>query len=216
MGGWYAVLTGDIVKSTDLSTKELRAVQMEMRKCTREMDDLGSGLVRGTIDFYRGDGWQLLLTMPPLALRATLFLRAWLIASKEVDTRVSIGVGAVHGVIDSRISQSTGEAFQRSGEALEDRRRRDRLTISLPESAGEDRKWLCVMLRLCDALVRHWTPRQAQAVLGALKGLTQKEIAMQWKRRVSQQSVAKALSAADWYALESALERFETCETLQL
>jgi hypothetical protein len=28
--------------------------------------------------------------------------------------------------------------------------------------------------------------------------------------------VAKALNAADWYALESALERFETCRALQL
>jgi hypothetical protein len=215
MGGWYAVLTGDIVRSTDLSTKELRAVQTHLEKCSRDLDKVRDGLLRGSIDFYRGDGWQLLLTAPALALRAALLLRAELIAFKKVDTRISIGVGAVRGVVGRRMSQSTGEAFQRSGQALEDTKRRDRLTISLPEGDREDQMWLSVILCLCDALVQRWTSRQAQAVSGALRSLTQAEIATRCEPRVTQQSVAKALRAADWYAIEAALERFETCKALQ-
>ncbi|HKJ89198.1 MAG TPA: hypothetical protein VKA48_11915, partial [Gammaproteobacteria bacterium] len=98
MGPIYAVLTGDLVRSSTLSADELQRVQDGLRTAARELavaSWAADSLVVGELDLFRGDSWQLLLRRPGPALRAALFLRSTLLAQGIADTRIAIGHGTV-------------------------------------------------------------------------------------------------------------------------
>jgi len=216
MDKYYAVLTGDIVGSTKgLSPARLERVRERLRICAKQLNGLKKDLICGKVDFFRGDGWQMLLNQPGQALRAALFIRAGLLAFENRSTRIAIGIGTAEKIDPKRISQSTGMAFTLSGRALDQMKRKDQLSVALPDVFGETTAWLTVLVRLCDALVGHWKTKQAQSVIGALQGLTQTEIAAQHDPPISQQAAAKSLAGGDWGAIEVALDRFEATNCLQ-
>lgn len=72
----YAVLTGDLVKSTDLPARELDRVRNHFLKRINAVKTWDKGLVAGNAEFVQGDAWQLALTIPGRALRVAIFLRA--------------------------------------------------------------------------------------------------------------------------------------------
>lgn len=209
----FAVLTGDIVKSGKLSPDELQAVKNSLEKAVKKLDQLAQAdnkpIVQGTIDFYRGDGWQLLLSFPKYSLRTALFLRAFLKMHNNIDTRISVGIGPVSSINHHQISQSIGTAFELSGNALDDLKTRKRMIIAFPYYMEGKHDSLISVVELCDAIVQKWTAKQAEAISWALRGLTQDEIADKFHPSIKSQSVGKHLRSACWYALEPALERTE-------
>lgn len=211
MGDLYAVLTGDLVKSSRLSKKQLTQAREHLEAAAAELNRWKRGLVRGKPDFFRGDAWQVLLSEPKWALRAAVFLRASLLAEGRVDTRIAIGLGAVDEVAGRRISLSSGQAFVLSGQSLDEMTQYYQMTIALPEKAGILGGWVSVTGQLCDALIGHWTSRQAAVVRVALRmdDATHDEIARRLKPRVKRQTVTRALGGASWTALRSALRLFE-------
>lgn len=210
----YAVLTGDIVGSSRLSVKDFKSVKDCLKEASREMDNLcksADSLVIGDIDFYRGDGWQLLLGQPRYVLRGCLFLRAYLRAYCDADTRIAVGIGEVEHIDRNRISQSTGAAFQLSGEALDKLKRRRRMTIALSDKHSGKTSESVPIFELSDAIVQRWTEKQAETMLWALKGYKQVEIAE--KQGKKQQSVGESLNFSGWYAIEPVLEQLEKTGT---
>ena len=208
----YAVLTGDIVKSSRLSLRQLELVRSVLAGAVGVVRRWQQGLVKDKPDFFRGDAWQLLLTDPAWALRVGVYLRAALLAKGSADTRVSIGLGRVDKVSSSRISLSMGEAFTLSGHGLDNMTQYSRMTIEIPGVAGPLSGWLPVVGHLCDSLMGQWTPRQAEVVCVALdpSGPDHDRIANLLKPAVSKQAVAKALNGASWYAIREAARLFET------
>jgi hypothetical protein len=207
----YAVLTGDIVKSSRLTSPQLASVRSTLVGAVESASHWKRGLVKGKPEFYRGDAWQLLLAQPAMALRFGLFLRASLLAQGLVDTRISIGLGAAASISARKISLSTGQAFVLSGHALDEMTRYSRLAVRLPDTAGPLAAWLPVTAHLCDALIRQWTRRQAELVCAALhpSAPSHEAIALSLKRPVSKQTVTKSLDGANWYVLREALQLFE-------
>jgi hypothetical protein len=214
----YAVLTGDLVKSSRLPAEDFHAVKDGLKNAVRQLngviEDNSPGLVKGSIDFYRGDGWQLLLTRPAYALRACLYLRACLKAHTGIDTRISVGVGEVSHIDPKNISQSIGKAFELSGKGLDDLKSLKRMTIAFPYYMDSRNSNLVSVFELCDAIVQKWTEKQAEAVSWALQGLNQSEIAEKFSPPIKQQSVGLQLKSASWHALQAALERTEEQESL--
>ncbi len=209
----YAVLTGDLVRSSRLEQKQFEAAKECLTRATKTLDTLAgdntAGLVKGGVDFYRGDGWQLLLTGPKYALRACLFIRAYLRAHAGVDTRISAGVGTVSHIDTRKISASTGKAFELSGTALDKLKGRRRMTISLPYYLEEANVYYPCVYELCDAVIQRWTQAQAEKLCWALQGLNLEEIAVKLKPPIKPASVGGQLRSAGWYAVESVLEKLE-------
>jgi|GEM_PF-197479 len=207
----YAVLTGDIIRSTTLSPQELDAVRAALITAVNVARRWKRGLVQGQPEFFRGDAWQLLLTDPALALRIAIHLRASLLATGLADTRIAIGLGEVDAVSSERISLSTGQAFALSGKALDRMTRYSNMTIEVPPSAEALSAWLRIVAHLCDALICQWTKRQAELVRAAVQpkepdtGL----IARALRPRISKQAVAKGLGGANWYVLREAVRLYE-------
>lgn len=208
MSNYYAVLTGDIINSSKMSVEKLKSVRKQLRNHAKKLNGFKYGLVIGNIDFFRGDGWQLLLKNPRYALRSILYLRAALIGFEQADTRISVGIGKIDH-IDNKVSRSTGAAFTYSGEALDQMKHKDRMCIKLSQEDQPDEVMLKAIFILCDALTKHWRTRQAEAVVGALEGLTQAEIANRLSPPVSQQAVKKLHENAQIQAIERVLRIIE-------
>ena len=208
-GQSYAVLTGDIVKSSKLTAAQLESV----RECVLAAIDQARGWRRGTVkgkaEFYRGDAWQVLVADVSQALRVALLIRASVIAQGIADTRVSIGLGTVDNLSRTRVSLSTGEAFVLSGHALDELSVATRLTIAA--SSRPVAPWLRSAALLCDALVSQWTARQAEIVALMLdrRDTTHENIARLVTPPITQQAVSKALTGAGWMAIEQLLMTFE-------
>jgi hypothetical protein len=208
---YYAVLTGDIIKSSRLSPSDLESVRSTLTGAINGVRRWKRGLVQGKPEFYRGDAWQLLLADPALALRVGIHLRASLRAAGLADTRVAIGLGQVEKISSERVSLSMGQAFVLSGKALDRMTRYSGMTIEVPNSAGPLSGWLQVVGHLCDALIGQWTMRQAELVRAAVNPEERgsDEIGQSLKPVVSKQAVAKGLSGANWYVLREAIRLFE-------
>ena len=55
-------LTGDIIGSSRLRSPQLRSVRLSLVNAVDIVRRWKRGLVKGKLEFFRGDGWQLLLT----------------------------------------------------------------------------------------------------------------------------------------------------------
>jgi len=74
----YAVLTGDLVKSSSLTGQKSKKAMERLQKLTTEIDEFNLGAVVGKIDTFRHDSWQLLLESPESCLKVAVFIRVGL------------------------------------------------------------------------------------------------------------------------------------------
>jgi hypothetical protein len=174
----YAVLTGDLIGSRELSPDRLEAAMALLRHLADEFGSVHASSVVGKLDVFRGDSWQVCLQRPALAMTAAVFLRAGLKA-QDLDSRIGIGLGTVSVLHADKISESTGPAFVASGDALDtlpkDRSLGFKLAAEPPAEWAESLREL--VTPLLDVQVAAWTQREAGAVYGALLDLKQSEIA---------------------------------------
>jgi hypothetical protein len=213
----YAVITGDIVASSRLAVSERMRLLKVMAESSRLVRGFMGKALPLEVDVFRGDSWQMLVTDPPRSLRAGLLFRALLRAKMEslhFDTRLAIGIGTADLIPRRRVSEGTGEAFRRSGLALDGMKKR-RMSFSFPEAATEGE--LDAIVHLLDGLATGWTDRQARAMVGAMRGKTQKEISASWgSPPITQQTAAQHLESAGWHAVKHGIEEFERSVTRAL
>ena len=208
-----AVLTGDVVKSTRLTTEELNDTRERLLTAIQEISGWADGLVIGKPEFFRGDSWQVLIGDPRYFLRISIFIRAYLRrANREWDTRIAIGLGAVDHVEHDRISLSSGSAFVSSGKQL------DAMASSLGFAVShtfEDAKslgWIEPLVALCSASVSHWSERQANILCRMLPLLSPTQTDLAAELQISKQAVSKSLHTADFDPIMCAIdwvERFD-------
>ena len=212
-----AVVTGDVNASSRLEAAEARGLERLLERCFAETDGaLPRAGLRGYTGF-RGDAWQFAVGCPEFAVRAALFYRGRLLVHSErelgrrLHSSAAIGFGTIDWLPDGSSAAGGGSAYEASG------RRLDRLRRRIPglglAGLGDQDEGLDVLLGIMDALVRGWTAHRAEAVVLAMQGLSQGEIARQWAPQVSQQAIHKHLAAAGWPALEPALAWLETTLT---
>jgi len=208
---YYAVLTGDIIKSGRLSRAKLESVRASLLKNAGAVRGWKRGLIKGRPEFFRGDAWQLLLTDPGMAMRCAVFLRACFLSQGLADSRIAIGVGETEKISTSRVSLSTGEAFVLSGHALDKMTGYYSLEVAAPGSVGPLAEWLALAGHLCDSLIRQWTERQAEIVRIAVhpNSPTHEQIARKVRPAVTKQAVSKALRGANWHVVRETVRRFE-------
>ncbi len=209
----YAIITGDIVASSLLSSNKRKMLHKVMVDSSKVLQDEFKDAVPMGVDIFRGDSWQIILSKPAKVLRLALFYRAMLRAKMEshrFDTRMAIALGRVDFIPGNRVSEGHGEAYQLSGKALESMPKASNMSFVFPGMELE--KALNVIIQLIDSISSRWSDRQALAVTGALRGWKQEKIAEKWwKKKISQQAVAQHLSRAGWYPVEKGILFFEQC-----
>lgn len=205
----YAVITGDIRKSTGLAAADLVRLPDVLKEIFNELNRLlqkKGQWVKYSI--FRGDSFQLLLN-PSFALHAALFVRAGLRAAypstlaSAVDCRLGIAINSIENLHDN-ITESTGEAFTQSGRLLESLKKSFLMAIQTPIPSITSE--LNTELALCDELVKRWTSSQARLVPFLLSDDLQTSIAQQ--TGISQAAVAKKIQIMGWQAIELLLMRY--------
>lgn len=206
-GKLYAVITGDIIDFSKLPGEMRKRLDLIMKAGSKAIKKVFKGSVPMDVDVFRGDSWQLLVSDITVSLPVGLYLRAHLKSSVKdgsFDTRLAIGIGTVDFIPDDRVSKGDGEAFRNSGLALEEMAKGCTMSFRFP--GWEFEESINILIQLIDVLAKNWSNKQALAVTGALRGMTQEEIGRLWTPPIKQQSVNMHLQRAGWFAIEKAIE----------
>lgn len=192
-----AVITSDIVNSSDLNSKHLG-----------EIRHLILGLKHESIllkpEFYRGDSFQLAVKQLNAAEVALKYRTAVIEWNDSVDLRISIGLGSVSSWKEN-VLLSGGTAFERSGKMLDQMKQKEiRLAIITGDKELNDE--LETYCFLIDTILNAMTSAQANALFYKLEGYSQLEISE--KLQISQPAVSKTLKAANWKAVDKFLQRY--------
>ena len=155
-----AILTGDLIGSTKAGPAAVERAMAVLEATAEEISHWQADGADTRFTRFRGDGWQILLTDPTLALRAAVTLMARLRASETgLDTRLAIGIGQIDRLGSNDLSDAAGAAFVFSGRALDAMKRADRMAIMGLEPIRLHRS----LLDLIDERLTRWTPEQAEA-----------------------------------------------------
>jgi hypothetical protein len=210
----FAVLTGDLVRSTDLPLETLERTRDALPGIIEAFQRGFPGSVEGQPEFFRGDSWQLLMRRPEMALRMAVVIMARWKSDFGIGTRTAIGMGQVSRVVEDKISLSIGEAFSLSGRALDGMTGYFTLTGVAPERTGALAVWLPSVLHLCGQIMDSWTRRQAEIVASVFinPDANVEAVAAAMRPAISKQAAYKSLQAANWRGILDALRVFETTD----
>jgi hypothetical protein len=205
----YAVIAGDVIGSSKLP-KDLREQLPELlRRGSENLHAAYPDAVPFPVDVYAGDSWQLLVVQPNLALRAAVYIRAFLLdaANKRADTRIVVSLGKIDFIRRERISESDGEAFRNAGKFLQESPGKQCLNFIAPREP-QAAVWNGTF-GLLDVIIQHWSAKQARVIAGAINGKSQDEMTSLWKPPISQSTIARHMDQAGWQAVEHVFKLFE-------
>ncbi|WP_439152478.1 transcriptional regulator [Winogradskyella sp.] len=181
-----SVITGDIIKSRKAISEDLwlNPLKKVLLKLTKDAS---------FFDIYRGDSFQLECRNVEDSFRTAVYIKAFLKSIKDIDARMSIGIGAkdYHG--DS-VSESNGEAFIYSGETFETLKK-EKQNLKLKTSNEKLNKEINLYFRLALIAMDNWTtnsaeivklslehPNMIQTELAQLVGISQDAVSKRQKR----------------------------------
>lgn len=161
-----AILTGDIVHSRALPPKQwLTHLKNGLKLFGKDPVDW---------EIYRGDSFQL-KTNAENGLLCAILLKAWIKQLKEIDVRISIGIGK-QSFEGSKLTESNGSAFELSGFGF-DRLNKQNISIITEKKCLND--IFKVMCDLSLLTMDKWTDKMAEVIFTKLHHpqLNQTEIA---------------------------------------
>lgn len=161
----YAVLTGDIVKSRQISDRD--RMMSELKSVLEYVkEEYGA-----EYDLFRGDSFQVLLSSPPLSVMVALIIRSKLKFSASAvkekwDARISIGIGPV-SYNGEGVKDSDGVAFELSGRGLAELEKSgERLVIKAPWQRADQS--LGLVTRFADNIISNWSGYSAEVAYYSL------------------------------------------------
>lgn len=206
----YGVLTGDLVKSTLLSSRRneiLRQLKRILKSSSKLETKKNEFIVFS--DIFRGDSFQGIISSPSSSLKVVLYIQAELLKTKigeqQAEARIGIGLGSVDFFDKNKIEESNGEAFRYSGQALDRIKKYRRLSILSPSQ--ELNRHLILLASCLDAIIQRWSIEQSEAVSLWLQGKTQESISKMLG--IKQPAVHQRLQLAGHFAIRNALDYFK-------
>ncbi|NHB77373.1 hypothetical protein [Rhodobacter calidifons] len=208
-----AVITGDLVASSNRPVGLIDAAMRAIREAAITIADWHRTPTDTRFTRFRGDGWQIVLAEPRLALRAAVVIQARLIAL-GMESRISIGVGTVDSLGTTDLSDAAGEAFALSGRGLDGLGGSWRFALNKTESAESDRIILVEDQLIADLLaerISKWTVAQAEAAALHLSSPARVRTLFEIGQvlNISPQAVNDRLRGAGTATIASVLRRWE-------
>ncbi len=200
-----AVLTGDLIGSTKADPA---AVELAMNTLRKSADTLAGwrGETAPRFTRFRGDGWQIVVEPPELALRAALFLKARLGAGGTgLATRIAIGIGPIADPGTGDLAGAHGPAFEASGRALDAMKRGEDWVIAGEGIGGLHRS----LVTLLAATARTWSREQAEAMAHALDPASPTLAEISGRIGITPQAVSYRLKAAGYKEVDETLNAWE-------
>ncbi|GAA4332119.1 hypothetical protein [Flaviaesturariibacter amylovorans] len=196
-----AVLTADVVNSTDLRPPDFRDLIAAQEALLSGQD----------FEFYRGDSLQAFLPDARAAFRLVLSIRTAARRFNQqygegtIDVRCAIGIAA-GSVPTDNVRTATGPAFLLSGRAFDALGEGARLTIL---SGNEEANFsLGLLARFTDHLLHQLTGRQAAVIFELLGNRSQQEVARALGK--SPATISQHVHSGAWPELERLLRDYTT------
>lgn len=214
-----AVLTGDVIASTSLQARsELPRVLTEAFDAVGRLD----GALLRPFEIYRGDSFQGVVRVKDALLAATMVrarLRAFVGTGADedvrLDARIAIGIGRIEHALE-RVVQSDGEAFQRSGRALDEiarskegRRLRVEAGVAHAQNRVDAQSGPDLAAQLLDAIVSRWSQPAAEAVFYSATDASTTQAELAERLDVSQPAISQRLRSARWNDVKQILALYE-------
>ncbi|MEI5637952.1 MULTISPECIES: hypothetical protein [unclassified Pseudoalteromonas] len=149
---FYAVITADIVASQTLSRQQLEQLQQQLAIYLAEL----AQRYQGNYQFYRGDGFQLVIAATSEVFRCAVCIRL-LLRSLASDARLSLATGSITSDITD-LATASGAALTAAGRGL-DTIGQHRLTYH-----GDCCDHFALNIAFIDQKISSLTKRQAEAL----------------------------------------------------
>ena len=197
-----AVITGDIINSREGEVKDwLNPLKETLRQYGSEPKNW---------EIFRGDSFQLAIT-PAKAILAAIHIKAAIKQTKLYDARMGIGVGEEKYSL-SKITESNGSAYIRSGECFEALKKQ---TLGIRSNKEPLDQSLNIMINLALLIADNWSTTVATVIKTTIEnpGMNQKAIAQLLDK--SQSNVSEALKRGGYDEIMS-LNEFYSVQISQL
>lgn len=193
-----AIITGDIINSREIDSKQwLPALKNVLNKYGKEPKNW---------EIFRGDSFQLQVH-PEIALEAAFLIKAEIKQWKELDVRMSIGIGEITYKA-KKITESNGSAFLFSGESFDKLKKQ---TLVIKSTDADFDLTLNTMLSLALLIMDRWTA--LSALLMALRmenpDLNQKELAAKINKS-TQGAISEGLKRSGFEELQKMLDYYKS------
>ncbi|CAH8290362.1 hypothetical protein EV196_107171 [Mariniflexile fucanivorans] len=182
-----SIITGDIIRSKKFKNPEIWLTPLKEALTN-------TGIDKKYWEIFRGDSFQIEVKDNEKAFNIATYIKACIKTVKGLDVRMAIGLGNKSFEGDD-VTESNGEAFQFSGDTLEDlKKEKTNLKIKSPFLFLNEE--LNLYFKLALITMDDWSVNSAETVKIALEnhGLLQTEMAK--VLGVSQDAVSKRLKRA--------------------
>jgi hypothetical protein len=175
-----AIITGDIINSKQVEPEKW----IKVLKTTLQQ----YGETPKNWEIFRGDSFQLELR-PKKAILATLHLKSSIKQFQNLDVRVGIGIGEIE-YRSSRITESNGSAFVRSGECFDALKKQN---IMFNSGKKELNQAINTMLDLSLYISDKWTTTVSKIIKLAIENPNLKQMQLAERLNKSQSNISEAL-----------------------
>lgn len=174
-----AVITGDIINSRGGKIEQwLKALKVVLNYYGEELKDW---------EIYRGDSFQLLVS-PEKAMLAAIHIKSVVRQTKLQDVRMGIGIGE-EKYRSSKITESNGSAFVRSGECFESLKKQ---TLAIKSNSNQLDQPFNIMLNLSLLTANNWSSTVAEVIRIAIENPKKNQKGLAQLLNKSQSSVSEA------------------------
>ncbi|RUO75332.1 hypothetical protein [Idiomarina seosinensis] len=187
-----AVITGDIVDSSQIEVKAYNTVLEHLTKVLKQL----AKSREMHFDVFRGDEFQIILTFPKEALFVASIIRLSL-KSAKIDVRQSIAVAEIDKMRDD-VKSSTGEAFVMSGRNL-DKMKSELFIFSSSDSSLH--RHLGVTVKILDAHLSSLTKTEAEVLSCFLQHDNESHANLGNRLKKSRANTTKLLNASHYTAV---------------
>ncbi|TBN04764.1 transcriptional regulator [Hyunsoonleella flava] len=182
-----SVITGDIIRSNKFKNPKVW------------LDPLKKALIKTETDqkyweIFRGDSFQIEVRDNQKAFLTAIYIKACIKSVKGLDVRMAIGIG--HKTFEGdTVTESNGEAFQFSGETLENLKK-EKTNLKIKSRDTHTNEELNLYFKLALIAMDNWTVSSSEAIKVSIEnfGALQSEIAE--LLGINQEAVSKRLKRA--------------------
>lgn len=198
-----AVISGDIIHSTKLSSEEFEQLLTRLKAIQSFITDTHSANLHS---IERGDEFQTLVRDVEQVLRYALLYRVGIKAlGKQFDCRLSFAIASNADLRDS-VAESMGDAFILSGRGLKNLKT-ERLVFS--SDRPELTEQFDLLLKYLDKQLTELTARQCEVLLPMLKYSDELSISeLADKLNIATATASKSLKASGWHLLNELNQQF--------
>ena len=204
----YTVIIGDMIDSKKI--KDRKKVQVKFKQVLKQINEKYVADIASKFTITLGDEFQGLLKSRSNIINIIVEIE---MAMAPIRFRFGIGIGDISTEINFEYSSEIdGTAYHKARamvEALEENdnqysSKQANIMISSQEQTGEIDDLMNSVLSVCSALKSRWTPRQMQIIQTYLESEANQYKTAD-KLGIGQSSVSKALSSANFYTYQAAM-----------